>query len=226
MGPVPQPLSSVLTPSIHKSSLVDFRTHSHALLRLLDIKITGRVHRYAAEVIIDAVEHGLRRGQSPVQKPVHGCDNSPFIQFLATTVMRAEVTMPTLLVALVYVKRAKPYLHIPKDDWALERICLGSLIVASKYLHDRTLLNDHWSLCSGRFGRRDIGRMEREFLSVLDFDLRISEDDILSHYSGITHAAFADSQPAGVQRTSKPTRSNRHCPLRGKVVKEGESFGV
>jgi hypothetical protein len=45
---------------------------------------------------------------------------------------RAEVTMPTLLVTLVYVQRAKYHLHIGLEQWALERVFLGALIVASK----------------------------------------------------------------------------------------------
>jgi hypothetical protein len=56
-------------------------------------------------------------------------------------------------------------------------------MTASKYLNDSTLKNVHWALCSGVFGKRDVGRIEREFLDVLDFELRIAEDDILSHHN-------------------------------------------
>jgi hypothetical protein len=49
-------------------------------------------------------------------------------------------------------------------------------------LNDSTLKNVHWALCTGVFGKRDVGRIEREFLDVLDFQLSVSEDDILSHH--------------------------------------------
>ncbi len=40
-------------------------------------------------------------------------------------------------------------------------------------------------MCTGLFNRRDIGRIEREFLDVLDFEMRISEADILIHHNDI-----------------------------------------
>lgn len=40
-------------------------------------------------------------------------------------------------------------------------------------------------MCTGVFGKRDIGRIEREFLDVLDFELSISENDIMGHHDAI-----------------------------------------
>jgi len=37
----------------------------------------------------------------------------------------------------------------------------------------------HWALVTGTFGKRDVGRIEREFLDVLDWDLGVSEAEIL-----------------------------------------------
>ena len=54
-----------------------------------------------------------------------------------------------------------------------------------QYLNDSTLKNVHWSLCTGLFNKRDVGRIEREFLDVLDFELRITETEILTHYESI-----------------------------------------
>ena len=55
----------------------------------------------------------------------------------------------------------------------------------SQYLNDSSLKNVHWAVCTGIFGKRDIGRIEREFLDVLDFELSISEDDIMAHHDTI-----------------------------------------
>jgi hypothetical protein len=63
-----------------------------------------------------------------VKRPEH----AQFTDFVANMLERAEVTTPTLLVSLVYVQRAKPHLHIGLEQWALERVFLGALIVASK----------------------------------------------------------------------------------------------
>ncbi|KIK30990.1 hypothetical protein PISMIDRAFT_5554, partial [Pisolithus microcarpus 441] len=58
------------------------------------------------------------------------------------------------------------------------------------YLNDSTLKNVQWAYCTGVFGKRDVGRIEREFLQVLDFELSISEDDILSHHDSLSVIAL------------------------------------
>ena len=40
------------------------------------------------------------------------------------------------------------------------------------------------------FGKRDVGRIEREFLDVLDFELSVTEDDILSHHDSLSAVAL------------------------------------
>lgn len=59
----------------------------------------------------------------------------------------------------------------------------------------------HWSLCTGLFNKRDVGRIEREFLDVLDFELAVSEDDVLAHYEPVM--LLRRPQPA---RLRIPTR--------------------
>ena len=54
-----------------------------------------------------------------------------------------------------------------------------------QYLNDSSLKNVHWAVCTGVFGKRDIGRIEREFLDVLDFELSITEEDIMAHHDSI-----------------------------------------
>ena len=68
------------------------------------------------------------RGKMASRRPEH----TKFITFVTNVLTRAEVTTPTLLAALVYIDRAKPHLHIGLEQWALERVFLGSIIVASK----------------------------------------------------------------------------------------------
>jgi hypothetical protein len=124
---------------------------------------------------------------------------------------RAEVEVPVVLATLVYLNRAKPHLHIALEEWANERVFLGAIIVASKYLNDSSLKNVHWAVCTGVFGKRDIGRIEREFLDVLDFELSITEDDIMTHYDAIMsllaptrHSHFGPAVPE-LDFTSSPS---------------------
>jgi len=186
--------SSPSSSPVHRFSLVDPATHSPAVLQLIDVKISREVVGYAVDVIVDTVDYALAR-PSTSRKAIRRPEHIKFTEFVASMLERAEVTMPTLLVTLVYIQRAKYHLHIGLEQWALERVFLGALIVASKYLNDSTLKNVHWSMCTGIFGKRDIGRIEREYLDVLNFELKVTEDDILSHHQGLTAAAHLPPSP-------------------------------
>jgi hypothetical protein len=68
-------------------------------------------------------------------------------------------------------------------------------------------------VCTGVFGKRDIGRIEREFLDVLDFELSISEDDIMGYHDAIVslvhpprpHSDYITSVPELDYSSSSPT---------------------
>ena len=55
-----------------------------------------------------------------------------FADFAANVIGRAEVPMAVLLVTLVYIYRSRPHLSVEVEDWALHRVFLGALILASK----------------------------------------------------------------------------------------------
>lgn len=40
------------------------------------------------------------------------------------------------------------------------------LTICFQYCNDSTLKNVHWALCTGVFGKRDVGRIEREFSTL------------------------------------------------------------
>ncbi|KAF9361789.1 hypothetical protein BGX26_011784 [Mortierella sp. AD094] len=60
------------------------------------------------------------------------------------------------------------------------RVFLASLIVAAKYLNDQSPKNKHWSTHSAVFSVGEVNLMEKQLLSLLDFDLRITEADLAS----------------------------------------------
>jgi hypothetical protein len=60
--------------------------------------------------------------------------------------------------------------------------------------NDSTLRNISWSYATGVFGIKDIGRMEREFLDVLDYELTVSEADLLDLHE--TLIPSRSSQPS------------------------------
>ncbi|KAJ6521451.1 hypothetical protein DFH09DRAFT_1047888 [Mycena vulgaris] len=173
---------------VHAASLVDPAHHPAALLQLVDIKLSRQVIDYVVDCVSEAVEHALGRTPARGRAPTRSPYLPKFTTFVTTVLTRAEVTAPTLLTALVYVARARPHLSIAMEEWALERVFLGALITASKYTNDSTLKNVHWALCTGVFGKRDVGRIEREFLDVLDWELGVGEADLMAHHAGLAFA--------------------------------------
>lgn len=80
-------------------------------------------------------------------------------------------------------------------------------------------------MCTGIFGKRDIGRIEREFLSVLDWELSISEEDVLAHHAELSrlmpelnHSAVPPMSPLPMPSTatsstvSSPMPTLQHSP--------------
>ncbi|KAJ6563680.1 hypothetical protein DFH09DRAFT_1035295 [Mycena vulgaris] len=181
-------ISSSRSSPVHAASLVDPARHSAALLQLVDIKLSRPVIDYVVECVSDTVDHALGRTTTRGRTPTRSPYLPKFTTFVRTVLSRAEVTPSTLLTALVYVFRASPHLSIAIEEWALERVFLGALIAASKYTNDSTLKNVHWALCTGVFGKRDVGRIEREFLEVLDWELGVGEADLMAHHAGLAFA--------------------------------------
>ncbi|KAF7979600.1 hypothetical protein HWV62_41914 [Athelia sp. TMB] len=195
---------------VHEASLVDPALHSPALLELLEIKLTRPVIDYVVDTVIETVDYAMGhpstsapapRGRRAARTPLH----QKFAAFVSTVLARAEVTPATLLIALAYIDRAKPHLHIALAEWACERVFLGAVMLASKYANDSTLKNVHWALCTGVFGKRDVGRIERELLDVLDFELGVSEADLLAHHDQLAAVALGREQA-----TLSHTHVHRH----------------
>ncbi|KAJ7613069.1 hypothetical protein FB45DRAFT_759439 [Roridomyces roridus] len=204
------PSSSKTNSPVHAASLVDPATHSPELLELVDVEVSQPVIAYLVSRISSTVSYSLKRsGVSPsfTRTPAH---LQKFTTFVTTVLSRAEVSATDVLVTLVYLTRARHHLTIALEEWALERVFLGALICASKYTNDSTLRNVHWALCTGVFGKRDIGRIEREFLEVLDWDLGVSAEDVLAHREGILLSAegvpLVKAQP--VRRASSSSSSS------------------
>ncbi|KZT00059.1 uncharacterized protein LAESUDRAFT_718362 [Laetiporus sulphureus 93-53] len=177
--------SPALTP-VHLASLVDPSLHNPATLQLIKVDLSRNLIEYIVDNVVETVDYALGRPSSSRGRSLsRRSEHIQFTDFVADVIHKAEIKVPALLVTLVYIQRAKPHLQIALEQWACERVFLGALIVANKYANDSTLKNIHWALCTGVFGKRDIGRIEREFLDVLSFELGFTEADVLAHHSTI-----------------------------------------
>ncbi|KAJ7268081.1 hypothetical protein B0H12DRAFT_1002616, partial [Mycena haematopus] len=188
---------------VHAASLVDPASHPPQLLQLVHVKLNKYLIEYVVDCVSETVAYAMHPAD-PTRGPSPSPYRAPFTTFATTVLSRAEVSPATLLVALVYVFRARPHLSIALEQYALERVFLGALIVASKYTNDSTLKNIHWALCTGLFGKRDIGRIEREFLDVLDWELGVSEADLMAHHEGVVAAAERESSARSTRVKSTP----------------------
>ncbi|KAJ2916982.1 hypothetical protein MD484_g3464, partial [Candolleomyces efflorescens] len=182
----------------HPASLVDPAMHSPHTLRLVSLNISKQLIDHVVDQVIETVDYAMGKSSSSTQhtrgRRVRTPNQTKFTGFVSTVLTRAEITTPTLLATLIYIHRARPYLQIALEEWALERVFLGALITASKYLNDSTLKNVHWALCTGVFGKRDVGRIEREFLAVLDWELNVSEHEILGLWQSLEWAVEMEEQ--------------------------------
>ena len=104
------------------------------LLRLVNLPLSRCIVDHLVDATIDVVNHGLghRSTSQRGRLPDRNNSNFKFRGFVHSVICRAQCTVATLLVAAIYIARAKPYITIAKPEWALERVFLGALVCATK----------------------------------------------------------------------------------------------
>ncbi|KAH6640394.1 hypothetical protein F5144DRAFT_92175 [Chaetomium tenue] len=128
--------------------------------------------------------------QEPSARAVKDSDaRLPSIEeFITQLVVSSNVQVPTLMSSLVYLRRLKSRLQPMAKGLrcTTHRIFLAALILSAKYLNDCSPKNKHWanysvvSTAAYNFGfsRTEVNLMEKQLLFLLDWDLRITEDDL------------------------------------------------
>ncbi|KAH6843199.1 hypothetical protein B0I37DRAFT_214283 [Chaetomium sp. MPI-CAGE-AT-0009] len=130
------------------------------------------------------------RSREPSARAVKGSDAPlPTIEeFITQLVIASNVQVPTLMSSLVYLRRLKSRLQPMAKGLrcTTHRIFLASLILSAKYLNDCSPKNKHWAnysvvsthAYSFGFSRTEVNLMEKQLLFLLDWDLRITEEDL------------------------------------------------
>lgn len=102
-------------------------------------------------------------------------------KFIMELVLRSKVTTGTLLTTIVFMDRLHDKLPPRARGMACtrHRIFFATLVITSKYLHDASPKNDYWQEYGRLFTLHELNVMERQLLSLLDYDLHVSEDDLM-----------------------------------------------
>jgi PHO85 cyclin-1 len=111
-------------------------------------------------------------------------------EYITSIVHRSHVQVPTLMTSLVYLARLQQRLPAVAKGMActLHRIFLAALILAAKNLNDSSPKNKHWARYTTvrgypgfGFSITEVKLMEKQMLFLLDWDLRVRNEDLYEH---------------------------------------------
>jgi hypothetical protein len=92
------------------------------------------------------------------------------------------------------------------------RVFLATLIVAAKYLNDSSPKNKHWTRYAALFSLAEVSLMEKQLLYLLDYDLRMTEDELIIHFQPfLNYGPHPHAAPVVLQHIASRVPSLESC---------------
>ncbi|EDO16908.1 hypothetical protein Kpol_1020p16 [Vanderwaltozyma polyspora DSM 70294] len=133
--------------------------------------------------------------------------------FITKLVRYTNVYTSTLLTTTCYLKKLQRIL--PKDATGLpstiHRMFLACLIISAKYHNDSSPLNKHWAeYTDGLFSLEDVNLMEMQLLALLNWDLRINENDLILDLRHLLEPIMRDLEISYQRKKILKSKSEQH----------------
>ncbi|KAG2135700.1 cyclin-domain-containing protein [Suillus cothurnatus] len=147
--------------------------------------------------------------------------SSTFVSFMQKLLETTQVSQSVIVLSLHYIWRLKERNRytagLPGSEF---RIAVAALMMANKFLDDNTYTNKTWSEVSG-IELAEITRMEKEFLTGIDFNLYISKktyESWMHLLRGLVHAKERECRrwrhTRARHRTPRHTQPMSAAPIR------------
>uniref|UniRef100_A0A7S2MMN2 Cyclin N-terminal domain-containing protein n=1 Tax=Haptolina brevifila TaxID=156173 RepID=A0A7S2MMN2_9EUKA len=151
---------------------------------------------------------------------------STVASFIENIRHRARLTPQSLVIALIYVDRLEArsegvLLHA--RSW--RPIVFASLLLASKVWHDISYWNSDFSSICPMFSVRNINRMEKAYLQLLQYNTIISASQYAQYYFSLRHTVRAPSRNADDSATSDEKTRDAMQSKEGGGVSTGPGRG-